>query len=243
MSEASRAHPLLTRSQALAGARDTLSDPAKRSVVDDAILEEQWQKDYEADLAFRRQQAEWRKIRGEALPEDEELLRPGGPGGAGAEGIVRDSWMTELPPERQAKPGGEVPQHVTSFSRRGVTGRGDTSAWTDTPQIAAERQQQLLLGGPGVATLTAAVQQREDRERQAAVIAAVDEYNARNRPKSLMEIHQARNVHNNPLLMRHPYTGLWPSSHRTASRAGPALPDIITCDGLRVDQLPVLSLP
>lgn len=179
--------------QALAAARDALSDPQKRAAVDEGILEEQWREEYEADLAFRRQQAEWRRIRGESLPEDEELLRPGGPGGGEGGGPQRDAWMTELPPERQARPGGvTVPVSQTAFSKRGVTGRGDTSGWTDTPQIAAERQQQLLLGNGSVETLTAAIQDREDRERRAQRIAAVDEYNARNRPKTLLEMHQAR---------------------------------------------------
>lgn len=40
--------------QALAAARDTLSDPAKRAEVDDAVLEEEWRERYHEDLAFRR---------------------------------------------------------------------------------------------------------------------------------------------------------------------------------------------
>lgn len=159
--------------------------------VDEGIAEEQWKEEYQADLAFRRQQAEWRKIRGESLPEDEELLRPGA-GGGGDGQVLRDTWMTELPPERRPTVGPVMPQTQTAFSKRAITGRGDTSGWTDTPEAAAEKAQQLLLGNGGGESLTFAIQDREERERRATRIAAVDDYNARNRPKTLLEMHQAR---------------------------------------------------
>lgn len=141
---------------------------------------------------MRRQQAEWRKIRGESLPEDEELLRPSA-GGKGDQ-VLRDSWMTELPPERAPPREGVIPvvTSVTAFSRRGITGRGDTAQWTDTPQQAADRQQQLLLGGPSVDHLNSTLHDRQERERLQARISAVEEYNQKHRPKSLLEQHQAR---------------------------------------------------
>ncbi|KAL2327102.1 hypothetical protein Fmac_020529 [Flemingia macrophylla] len=48
----------------------------------------------------------------------------------------RDEWMITLPPER--KPGGMTMQS-TKFSRGPKEGRGDTSAWTDTPLDRAQK--------------------------------------------------------------------------------------------------------
>lgn len=68
--------------------------------------------------------------------------RPGGPGGLGG----RDTWMTDLPPEMEAKPGAMLSQQsVRAFSRHGKVGRGDTAGWTDNPEQRASRQAQQLL--------------------------------------------------------------------------------------------------
>ncbi|KAL3646409.1 hypothetical protein CASFOL_011589 [Castilleja foliolosa] len=51
----------------------------------------------------------------------------------------RDGWMTTLHPEKN-EPGGGVPMHTTiTFSKTPKDGRGDTTAWTDTPSERAQK--------------------------------------------------------------------------------------------------------
>eukprot|EP00884_Botryococcus_braunii_P023488 jgi/Botrbrau1/9823/Bobra.0313s0002.1 len=59
---------------------------------------------------------------------------PGGP-------KARDSWMTDLPAERRA-PAQMSQTSVTRFNQMGVTERGDTRDWTETP---AQKQLRPLL--------------------------------------------------------------------------------------------------
>ena len=52
--------------------------------------------------------------------------------------------MTELPPEKRE--GLHLPtQSQTTFRKHANQGRGDTSAWTDTPQQKAEKAKNQLL--------------------------------------------------------------------------------------------------
>ena len=163
-----------------------------------------------------RQQAEWRKLRGESLPGDAELLS-GSAGKAADMPATREAWMTELPPERQASPPpassaglntgldprlapplqtreGEIvlPTSTTAFSRNGRAVRGDTSAWTDTPLLAAERQQQLLLERAMGQVPEAVAAASAGREKAAATAAMVDQFNGVSRPKSLLEQHKEK---------------------------------------------------
>lgn len=102
--------------------------------------------------------------------------------------------MTELPPELSASVGGGASQQsVRAFSQRGKTGRGDTSAWTDTPEERKAKEAQALLqaasqqyvmmlpaagtAGPGGSAVGG------------ATAAAMDTYNNAARKKSLMELH------------------------------------------------------
>ncbi len=102
--------------------------------------------------------------------------------------------MTELPPELSANVGGGASQQsVRAFSQRGKTGRGDTSAWTDTPEERKAKEAQALLqaasaqyvmmlpaagpAGPGGSAVGG------------ATAAAMDTYNNAARKKSLMEVH------------------------------------------------------
>nr|GMD77693.1 GPALPP motifs-containing protein 1-like [Ipomoea batatas]GMD79267.1 GPALPP motifs-containing protein 1-like [Ipomoea batatas]GMD80859.1 GPALPP motifs-containing protein 1-like [Ipomoea batatas] len=77
--------------------------------------------------------------------------------------------MTTLPPER--KPGG-MPMHSTTFSKSSKEGRGDTSAWTDTPSDRALKA--------------------KDTIRENADAELVDQYNKAKRSKSLVEKHQEK---------------------------------------------------
>ncbi|CAI5982435.1 unnamed protein product [Closterium sp. NIES-65] len=166
-----------------------LKDPSKRSVVDAEIAAREERKEMEAELRALREAAEWRKLRGEALPGDDELL-----GTAKREGMERETWMTELPPERQARP---PAQTNTFFSRSDKVGRGDTSAWTDNPeQRAARAKQQYLeayssaanaLEGPS-ADSAAALQSLQDK-RTAAL---VDNLAAQKQAVSLVEQHRKK---------------------------------------------------
>ncbi|GMH43115.1 hypothetical protein BSKO_11037 [Bryopsis sp. KO-2023] len=89
-----------------------------RSEKEDAQLRQQAQE--EAEQMLRQQQ--WDVVRsGGALAD----MKKAGP-------PTRETWMTELPPERQ-KPKIASQVSVTSFSQRGIQSRGDTSAWTSTP--------------------------------------------------------------------------------------------------------------
>ncbi|CAI5955853.1 unnamed protein product [Closterium sp. NIES-64] len=183
-------HPLAQEAfLRLNDAVNRLKDPSKRSVVDAEIAAREEHKEMEAELRALREAAEWRKLRGEALPGDDELL-----GTAKREGMERETWMTELPPERQARP---PAQTNTFFSRSDKVGRGDTSAWTDNPeQRAARAKQQYLeayssaanaLEGPS-ADSAAALQSLQDK-RTAAL---VDNLAAQKQAVSLVEQHRKK---------------------------------------------------
>ncbi|CAI5490438.1 unnamed protein product, partial [Closterium sp. Naga37s-1] len=157
-----------------------LKDPSKRSVVDAEIAAREERKEMEAELKALREAAEWRKLRGEALPGDDELL-----GTVRREGVERETWMTELPPERQAGP---PAQTNTFFSRSDKVGRGDTSAWTDNPeQRAARAKQQYLeayssaanaLEGPS-ADSAATLQSLQDKRTAALRVLIVEKFYSR----------------------------------------------------------------
>lgn len=104
------------------------------------------------------------------------------------EKIQRESWMLELPPEF-SKNFGLGPR---TFRSKAVD-LGDRSVWTDTPADAErkmkERREAAVAGDkrkketPKVKTPT-----KEELEMQKRV----QEYNESTRPKSLLEIHQAK---------------------------------------------------
>nr|GME04587.1 GPALPP motifs-containing protein 1-like [Ipomoea batatas] len=99
----------------------------------------------------------------------------------------RDEWMTTLPPER--KPGG-MPMHSTTFSKSSKEGRGDTSAWTDTPSDRALKAKMNYLEAYNEATALAHKEQDTIRENADAEL--VDQYNKAKRSKSLVEKHQEK---------------------------------------------------
>eukprot|EP00898_Chlorokybus_atmophyticus_P009042 jgi/Chlat1/9139/Chrsp97S08431 len=163
-------------------ARLQLLDPEKRAAVDAAHTERETRKQFEAELAERRQAAMWRKQRGEApLQGDEDLLRPQS---QSASGTVREDWMTELPPERKA---GHVDLKSRQFSRNERSGRGDTSGWTDSPADAMKRNQQQFLQSSAAKEEAIAELQAK---KASATAQLVDEYNSHKRQKTLLEQHQ-----------------------------------------------------
>jgi hypothetical protein len=83
--------------------------------------------------AQQERERQWRVARGE---------EPAGPGPM-AGPAQRETWMTELPPERRPGTGPPSQHSQTTFSRQGIKGRGDTCEWTDTPEARAARLMQV----------------------------------------------------------------------------------------------------
>ncbi|KAM7507596.1 hypothetical protein LguiA_018049 [Lonicera macranthoides] len=159
-----------------------LQDPDKRKAMDDKIKQKEEQESLKAELKEMREAAQWRRLQGISMEGDDILL---------AEMDVkvepkRDEWMTKLPPER--KPGG-VPTHSTTFNRTTKEGRGDTSAWTDTPSDRAQKAKMNYLEAYNEAAALASnnVQEKAKMDTDAKL---VDEYNKAKRSKSLVEKHQ-----------------------------------------------------
>eukprot|EP00850_Spirogloea_muscicola_P000208 SM000001S04610 [mRNA] locus=s1:1283279:1287697:+ [translate_table: standard] len=193
-----------------------LQDPIKRSAIDGQIADAQDRKDYEAELVARKEAAQWRKIRGELEAGDEELLS-----GAAEQGPVRGTWMTELPPERQACPKflpssyhpqsnwylrrrrsaarpARQAQTNTFFSRKEVGERGDTSAWTDTPADKARKAKQFYLEAYNQTMLQGPSEGEQaallEQRKATEVGEMLDAYNASARASSLVDKHQKERV-------------------------------------------------
>lgn len=82
----------------------------------------------------------------------------------------------------------------TSFSRFGTRTRGDTSGWTDTPELAAKRAAGLLTDTSGGARLALAgpgASVEGSAPVSATLKAAMEQY-GQNRQKSLLELHAER---------------------------------------------------
>ncbi|XP_057532601.1 uncharacterized protein LOC130810520 [Amaranthus tricolor] len=158
-----------------------LQDPDKRKALDDNIKKKEEEEEMKAELKSMREAALWRRSQGLSMEGDDILL---------AELEVkappkRDEWMTNLPPER--KPGG-MPMHSRQFSRTTKEGRGDTSAWTDSPLDRAQKAKMNYLEAYNQATALAS---NEENKKTSAVDAnLVDEYNKAKRSKSLVQKHQ-----------------------------------------------------
>lgn len=102
----------------------------------------------------------------------------------------RDSWMTDLPPERV--PTTLAPQgNQNTFSQKGIRSRGDTSDWTMTP---AQRLLQLQGGSAGQQALAAGPSWEQDARKAAQTAAAVDAYLGANRRKTLVEQHNEKKI-------------------------------------------------
>ncbi|XP_065880693.1 uncharacterized protein [Euphorbia lathyris] len=162
-----------------------LQDPNKRKLLDDQIKLKEEQEAFKVELKAMREAAQWRKSQGISMEGDDELL-------AEIEVKVapkRDEWMTSLPPER--KPGG-MPMQSTTFSKGTKEGRGDTSAWTDTPVDRAQKAKMNYLEAYNEATALAS--NEEEKKRSGADADLVDKYNKAKRSKSLVQKHQEESV-------------------------------------------------
>ncbi|KAL5700756.1 hypothetical protein ACHQM5_026164 [Ranunculus cassubicifolius] len=157
-----------------------IQDPDKRKEMDDKIKLKEEQEQFKAELKAMREAAQWRRLQGISMEGDDELLLevklpP-----------KREEWMTTLPPER--KTGGIPSMHsTTAFSRTTKEGRGDTSAWTDTPLDKTQKAKMNYLEAYNQA---ASLASSEDTKRNNPDAELVDQYNTAKRSKSLVEKHQ-----------------------------------------------------
>lgn len=157
-----------------------LQDPDRRKAMDEKIKLKEEQERFKAELKESCEAAQWRRLQGISMTGDDLLL-------ADMDVKVepkRDEWMTSLPPER--KPG--MTTQSTRFSQNSKEGRGDTSAWTDTPSERAQKAKMNYLEAYNEAAALAS----NDQEKKSANIDAemVDKYNKAKRSKSLVEKHQ-----------------------------------------------------
>ncbi|XP_028782855.1 GPALPP motifs-containing protein 1-like [Neltuma alba] len=157
-----------------------LQDPNKRKAMDDKIKQKQEQEDLKAEFKAMREAALWRRSQGISMEGDDVLLAET----EVKEELKRDEWMTTLPPER--KPG--MPTQTTKFSRSSKEGRGDTSAWTDTPSDRAQKAKMNYLEAYNEATALASNDEAKKRASEDAEL--VDKYNKAKRSKSLVQKHQ-----------------------------------------------------
>ena len=171
----------------------TLTDPSQRAVVDASRANRKDREGFEAWLAEERRQAQWRKIQGNPLPGDDELLNgPRQAEGDKAEG-GREEWMTSLPAQMRPKAGG----HTTSVSSFAATTFVERDAatvadWTDTPADAATREARLFLAAQERRYALPAVQAAAAAKASKEHESLVDDFNERRRPKTLLEQHQER---------------------------------------------------
>ncbi|CAN1159528.1 GPALPP motifs-containing protein 1 [Linum perenne] len=159
-----------------------LQDVDKRKILDEKIKQKEEQEAFKAELKVMQEAAQWRRLQGISMEGDDELL-------AQLEVKVapkRDEWMTTLPPERKA---GGVTMHSTkAFSKDVKEGRGDTSAWTDTPSDRAQKAKMNYLEAYDAATALASNEQ--EKKQSYADADLVDKYNKAKRSKSLVQKHQ-----------------------------------------------------
>ncbi|KAG8378403.1 hypothetical protein BUALT_Bualt08G0133800 [Buddleja alternifolia] len=159
-----------------------LQDPDKRKALDDKIKQKEEQEAFQVELKAMREAAQWRRLQGISMEGDDILLAEMD----AKEAKKRDEWMTTLPPERKA---GGVPMHSTrSFSKNSKEGRGDTSAWTDTPSERAQKAKMNYLEAYNEAAALAS--NEHDKKRVNPDAELVDQYNKAKRSKSLVEKHQ-----------------------------------------------------
>ena len=168
---------------AIKKAHAALSDETQRAEVDAKRNEAKDREEFEKWLGEERQKAAWRRLKGNPLPGDDELLD-----GSKETGDAREEWMTHLPPEARPNQGPPT-ANVTAFRKTEKVARTAemVAAWTDTPQQAAQREKQLFLQAQAEQyALPAAVAKEQETAK------LVDEFNATRRAKSLMEVHQEK---------------------------------------------------
>eukprot|EP00798_Chlamydomonas_sp_ICE-L_P030369 gene30369-35375_t len=169
--------------QAVSKASKLLQDPDARKVLDDRLEEAKLRKAANAMAEQHERDRAWRIAKGEEDPCQD--------GNSG--------MLVTLPPEMRANAlasqlslAHQVMMYVnvTSFSRNGKKGRGDTSEWTDTPQLRAEKDALAALGFSIGGTLALTASGPSAPSNVAASM--LDSFNAKKRKKTLMEEHQER---------------------------------------------------
>ncbi|TXG49158.1 hypothetical protein EZV62_025033 [Acer yangbiense] len=159
-----------------------LQDPEKRKALDEKIKLKEEQEQFKVELKAMREAAQWRRSQGISMEGDDELLKE-------VEVKVapkREEWMTTLPPER--KPGGVTMHSTRTFSKNTKEGRGDTSAWTDTPSDRAQKAKMNYLEAYNEAAALASNQEEKSSKNEDADL--VDKYNKAKRSKSLVQKHR-----------------------------------------------------
>jgi curved DNA-binding protein CbpA len=185
-----------TAFQAVTQAAQQLQDAGQRVKVDQqresALL-------HKAEVEWRAEQErqrQWRIAKGEATAAD---LAPPPPSSslAGSNSNKRETWMTELPPERAINTRPDpLAMHSTGFSKSGDFRRGDTSGWTSTPGGGCASEGKHQLEGGGSMRLTTTTQHgggsggATTSGNKSATATVIDAYNAANRKLSLLEQHQ-----------------------------------------------------
>ncbi|KAK3248949.1 hypothetical protein CYMTET_41608 [Cymbomonas tetramitiformis] len=146
-------------------AHKELQDPVQRRVLDDKREEAEVLKMVRKQRLEAREAALWRQTRGLPPEEGDEKLLD-----------IEDDG----PPSQTSQ---------TSFAKTAQTGRGDTSGWTDTPAQAKDRAAQKYIESYE-ATLRLEASEAQAKAAAEKTAKMVDSYNDRQRPKTLLEMHQ-----------------------------------------------------
>ncbi|KAI4387944.1 hypothetical protein MLD38_000327 [Melastoma candidum] len=158
-----------------------VQDPDKRKALDDKIKEKEEREAFKIELKAMREAAQWRRSQGISMEGDEELLA------VPQENVApkRDDWMTTLPPERNPN---TMTMQSRTFSKTSREGRGDTSAWTDTPLDRAQKAKMNYLEAYNEATALAS--NEEEKKKMKTEADLVEMYNKAKRSKSLVQKHR-----------------------------------------------------
>lgn len=123
--------------------------------MDERRREAQLRREFEAEAAVAERERQWRIARGEATAAD--LAGPAPPPGQAA---ARETWMTELPPERRAAAAAAMPTVrrgaavVARGCTRGVLVDGLCLAWGSRKQQSVVTNNSHLTGTPWCCCLT-----------------------------------------------------------------------------------------
>lgn len=159
----------------------TIKDPERRRQLDAAREDLGLRKAAISAAEDAERARQWRVARGTATAED-----LAGPIRSEPEG--RGAWMTELPEARRpARQPAQV--NVTAFSASGVKPAVADRAWAETPSQKLARLTAAAEAGPAALPGPAA---DAAQKRAAATAQALDTFNAGNRQKTLVEVHQEK---------------------------------------------------
>ncbi|GAX78794.1 hypothetical protein CEUSTIGMA_g6231.t1 [Chlamydomonas eustigma] len=172
--------------QAVSKAAKVLQDSSARQELDAQLEDTELRRLAAKEAERQERERQWRIVQGLEKPG----LASAGLSSSGERLLKREAWMTELPPERTAP--AKINQVTNrTFSQSGIKPRGDTSAWTDSPEQAATRKAAALLGG-GAAALLALGPATGVGPGMFSSDSAVDQYDNQCRRKTLVEEHLER---------------------------------------------------